>query len=514
MPRPRSTTLRLFVALAGAATVFAIAFPAGADDLDAYNRGLSAFNAGDSEIAAEIFFGLTEEGRDPDVRSRAQYYLGQSLARKGLYVSALVEYAAIVAAGKAHPLYLKAVEGLVDLQNRLNDQDLIPNLLNNYFSDDWKSLPPAAVARANYLVATIQVRRGNLERARRLLVSVPPDSDVYPKAQYLLGVVMIDPKFPGGPREAEALSAFESVLKLPAQGGSDLENTRQLALLAVGRLYYGQRQYAKAVEAYDRIPRFSRFWNQALFENGFARFQNDDPGGALGSLQALHAPQFAGAFEPESWILKSTIYYFNCLYDEARSSLKEFDRIYLPMAEAIRPLLGPNERDVRHFFRVVSDPAAGIPRPVLLWVRSSERMIAVFEVLAQIEKEKAAVKNESRWRTGRMGPELMAALDQNADTLRQVGGQLAKNRLVEAADNIKGFADQAEIIRFEITKAEKELAESGIDQKKLLAEQKLYRPAMPGENWNYWKFQGEFWIDEIGYYQYTLKRGCPGKTSD
>ena len=34
---------------------------------------------------------------------------------------------------------------------------------------------------------------------------------------------------------------------------------------------------------------------------------------------------------------------------------------------------------------------------------------------------------------------------------------------------------------------------------------------MPAENWNYWKFQGEFWIDEIGYYQYTLKRGLPGE---
>ncbi len=514
MSRTRSTIRYLFVAVASVAMGFGIGFPARADDLDAYNRGLSAFNAGDYEIAAELFFGLTEEGRDPDVRPRAQYYLGQSLARKGLSVSALVEYAAILAAGKAHPFHLKAVEGLVDLQGRLNDQDLIPNLLNNYFSDDWKSLPPAVFARANYLVATIQVRRGNLDRARRLLLSVPPDSDVYPKARYLLGVVMVDPKFPGGPREAEALSAFESVLALPTQGRSDLENTRQLALLAVGRLYYGQRQYGRAMEAYDRIPRFSRFWNQALFENGFARFQNDDPGGALGSLQALHAPQFAGAFEPESWILKSTIYYFNCLYEEARSSLKEFDRIYLPMAEALRPLLAPNERDVRDFFRVISDPAAGIPRPILLWVRSSERMIAVFEVLTQIDEEKAALTSESRWRSGRLVPELIAALDQNADTLRQVGGQLAKNRLVEAADNIKGFADQAEIIRFEITKAEKELAESGIDQKKLLAEQKLYRPAIPGENWNYWKFQGEFWIDEIGYYQYTLKRGCPGKTSD
>jgi hypothetical protein len=37
---------------------------------------------------------------------------------------------------------------------------------------------------------------------------------------------------------------------------------------------------------------------------------------------------------------------------------------------------------------------------------------------------------------------------------------------------------------------------------------------MPGAAWNYWKFQGEFWIDEIGYYQYTLKRGCPAKAPE
>jgi hypothetical protein len=50
-----------------------------------------------------------------------------------------------------------------------------------------------------------------------------------------------------------------------------------------------------------------------------------------------------------------------------------------------------------------------------------------------------------------------------------------------------------------------------VDQKALLTRQSLYRPAMPGAAWNYWKFEGEFWIDEIGYYQYTLKRGCPAR---
>src|SRR5258707_7391707 len=131
MPRLRSTIRKLLVGLVGAA-VLAIGFPASADDQDPYNRGLSAFNAGDYEIAAEIFFGLTEEGRDPDVRPRAQYYLGQSLARKGLYVSALVEYAAIVAAGKAHPPYLEAVVWTGDLQDRLHHQELNPNLIHQY----------------------------------------------------------------------------------------------------------------------------------------------------------------------------------------------------------------------------------------------------------------------------------------------------------------------------------------------------------------------------------------------
>ena len=58
---------------------------------------------------------------------------------------------------------------------------------------------------------------------------------------------------------------------------------------------------------------------------------------------------------------------------------------------------------------------------------------------------------------------------------------------------------------------EKDLLLAGVDQKAMLKTQSIYRPKMPGAAWNYWKFQGEFWRDEIGYYQYTLKRGCPAK---
>src|SRR5215469_1370408 len=153
-----------------------------ADDLDMYNRGLTAFNAGDYDSAAEIFFSLTEQSRDSEIRPRAEYYLAQSLGRRGLPVSALVDYAAILKSGKTHPFYLKAVEALVNLQERLKDQYIIPNLLNNYFSEEWKALAPEALARIQFFVAGIQIRRGNLEQARRLLLAVSPSSEIYPRA--------------------------------------------------------------------------------------------------------------------------------------------------------------------------------------------------------------------------------------------------------------------------------------------------------------------------------------------
>jgi len=493
---------------------------AGAQDTQQYNRALNAFNSGDVDTSAQVFYELAENGSDADVRKKSEYYLAQSLAKKGLPISAFIYYGTILKAGKSHPFYLKAVEGLVNVQEQLEDDFLIPNVLNNAFDDSWATLPAETMARINYLIAGISQRKGKLEEAKSFLEAVPAQSAIYPKAQYLLGVVLADPRFPGGAKNAQAIQAFHRVLgtqvakNAPDAVRTQLNETHQLAMLGLGRTYYGDQQFQNASDAYERVPRFSRFWDVALFENGFARFQNDDLGGALGSLQALHAPQFAGAFQPESWILKATVYYFSCLYDEANTALKAFDEIYLPMGEALKPWV-EGERDVAAFYRAVANETnEKIPRPVLLWVRGNERMLGMFRVLSQMDQEKNAIRQNQSWRSGKLTADLTSALDENKTTMVQVAGQFAKNRLEEASRNIRSFSDQAEIIRFETAKAEKELAEAGVDQRKLLSQQKLFRPASPAENWNYWRFQGEFWIDEIGYYQYTLKRGCPANAEE
>lgn len=486
-----------------------------AQDLGIYNRALSAFNSSNYDDSAQLFFEVMSSSTDNDLKQKSEYYLAASFQRKGMSVSAFIYFDSILRAGKTHPFHLKAVEGLVNVQDLLDDQYLIPSELNKYYDPDgWATLPAEVLARVNFLIATVDHRKGKLDEGRDFAQAVPQEASVYLKAQYLLGIIYADPRYPGdNKRFDEAIKSFETVISSKLPGQKDEVLTKQLALLGLGRVYYGLSRYDKSSEAYEKIPRFSKYWDQALFENGFARFQNDDLGGGLGSLQALHAPQFAGAFQPESWILKSTIYYFSCLYEEAKAALAAFDALYLPMADKLKPIVetGAEQRDETEYFKLVDvGDTDKVPAAVLNFVRSNERMLGVFAMLKQIDFEKKALEESSAWRAARLSNDVTTYLDSNRGVLQQVAGRLAKTGLINAYKSVKGFADNAEIIRFETSKAEKELAEAGVDQRAALKKQAIYRPKMPAENWNYWTFQGEFWRDEIGYYQYTLKKGCPG----
>lgn len=501
-----------------ALAVALLAVPALAQDLATYNKGLSAYNANNFDEAGRLFFEVTNNTTDNELKLKAEYYLASSFQRAGLPFTAFIYFTPIIKAGPSHPYHLKSVEAFITLQETLNDDYLIPSILDkNYdkFADAWATLPLEVLARINYLIGRIAHRKALLEDAKQFLEAVPDTSQFFARAQYLLGITLADPRFPAANDAARrknvdhAIEIFESVLKIQSKQ-LEYADTTHLTYLALGRTNYNIGEFQKSVDWYEKVPRFSKFWDQSLFENGFARFQNDDLGGGLGALQGLYAPQFAGAFQPESWILTSTIYYFSCLYDESRASLAEYERLYLPMAEKLKPIIEGDPKDLVGYYTLVSQPEnEKIPRPVLNWVRSNERMLGLFDMLTQIEKEKTQINENQAWKTAKLSTELTTYLDLNKGTLVQVAGNFARSRLQEAYRTVKGFSDQAEIIRFEVSKAEKEFAESGVDTQGLLDKQVLYRPKMPAENWNYWKFEGEFWRDEIGYYQYTLRRGCP-----
>jgi hypothetical protein len=496
---------------------------ASAQDLARLSEGLTQYNAGNMQSAAPQFFALSSTAASLEVKQKSEYYLASSLLRAQLPLAALTVFASIAEAGPSHPFHLKAIDGLINIQQLLQEDVVVPSLVDklyNQHSEAWGSLPADTIARVNYLVGRRSFRGRNLAEAKQFFESVSATASIAKRARYMLGLTLSDPQYPASD-EAERQKNIEAAAKqfatlVEADRGNlkSSSQLQQLAALGMARVTYGLGRFDESVKWYESIPRTSKFWQQALFENGFARFQNEDSGGALGSLQALHAPQFDKAFQPESWILKSTVYYFSCLFAESRAALVEFEKRYEPMARALKAVLANSEGDFAYFFGVLNSNDLTVPQPVRDSIRSTERVVNLFATLRQIEREREKIQNNADWRASGLGPELLALLEPNRQLLEQLAGRESRKQLSDALQSIEGFLSQAEVIRFEIAKREKEFAESGDNVTARLSQQRLYRPQISKSQLQHWKFQGEFWRDEIGSYQYTLKNGCPASLTE
>jgi hypothetical protein len=494
----------IFLPLAALAMA-ASAFADRASDSSLNDRAVQAYNAGDFETAALLFHDLAESGTTDELRLKAEHYLAQSFLKRGLFNAALRQYAYVIKAGPNHPHYLRAVEGVVEVSELLHEDFITGAILDKEYNDEFTKLPIEVINKVNYIVGLVSYRKNKREEALGFLAAVPADSSYYGRARYLTGVIQA--------RKGEgekAAQAFEEVAKLastPRLTYVDLQGLHELAALGLARSYYGMGRYAEAVKSYESVPRFSEYWDEALFENGWARFLNDDYGGALGSLQALHAPQFAGSFQPESWILKATVYYHSCLYDDAKRALEGFEKVYLPINEVLKPLLA-EDKDNDFYHALLAEGSDKLPRSVKNYLLANRRLVQLKAYADELIREKKIIEGSQVWRDSKLQADLSGAIEPSRELAMQMTGSFVKKRLEDASKTIIGFDGQKEIIKLEVAKAEADLLEAHVDQAKLLSEKEIWRPATPASSREYWQFQGEFWLDEIGYYQYTLKSGC------
>jgi len=121
--------------------------------------------------------------------------------------------------------------------------------------------------------------------------------------------------------------------------------------------------------------------------------------------------------------------------------------------------------------------------------------------------EAGRLKGIATWKGGTMQKALIEAVEQQRLKLMSQEGTAVRRSMGLMQLRLEDFDGQAEIVKLEMADREKNLLESDYDQEKVLSTQRLDRPAVSSAE--YWGFQGEYWPDEVGYYQYTVKNACP-----
>ena len=444
---------------------------------------------------------LLAAARAADTAPSDALALGQALQAAHLDAASLGPLLAAAAVpGSAQS---PAVEALLTAQERLDERLLVPAFLAAH--PEAQPTSPECQERALLLRGLEAQRTGALEEAEALLRRIPPGSPLAPRARTALGIVLSDPRRPGGPRMQAALDELQTVEGYPAGGPEDAE-TRALAQLSIARILYGLRQDAASAAAYDRVPRGTRMWPESLFERGYPRFRAGDDGGALGTVYATRAPQLRGSFLPEARILEATVLFHACLYPESRSVLDRFTAEHQPLSERLRALLD-RKPSAAEEVALVADPVqrASLGEGLGQSLPSEPRIDAGLRLLRALETDRARLAS-----IGGGGPAL-EQLDRVKAEAEQATAQAIHGRLSDAAASLRDLLEQADVLRFEMTKGEKELLDANVDQRKLLASRPT--PPLPtgGPADERWRVDGEWWSDEIGHQRATLKDGCPAQ---
>jgi tetratricopeptide (TPR) repeat protein len=338
----------------------------------------------------------------------------------------------------------------------LEDDTLIPSQINKYYnSQQFAAMDPMVLSRINFYVGLLLYRQEKYGEALAFLQAVDQKASVYAKALFLEGIIHIrlGVRYNLARDEArtqaehnKAIGLFEKIVGLSGREEAKAKQAMaaydnilrlwQLCTLNLARSYYGKGDFSKAVMFYARIPKFSQDWADALFEIGWAHFMREEYGKALGALHTLHSPRFEFQFAPESWILKATIYFHVCLYEEARAALDYFNKHYEKILPGLKALLDRNPPN-EHFASLLlkdtlepNDPMAKVPVTVRNGILSNPRVENFRHFLRSLEAEAVAIEQVGDWQGSRLKEELAGVVSVQRNLIVKTAGGFVKAHLL------------------------------------------------------------------------------------
>jgi tetratricopeptide (TPR) repeat protein len=498
------------------------------------------------ETAALAYDQILREPGLAEGHAEARYQLAKSLVRLGLYYSALVQLDDIIERGpQGSKYYHSSLEWMFYVGKRLqNEQPLLSRVARAASS----GFPPAYQDKLNYLLAKYEFERGralqeagrvsdarsSFAEARRLAALVRKEAgaapmptstgespgaaeegDTYAKARFVDGLVL----YANGDAQA-AVESFKDVVRLtnPRRNRRADPALRELAFLQLARIHYESRQNRYAIWYYAKMPWGGESWLEGLWEASYAHYRIGDYEKTLGNLLTLQSPYFRDEYFPESYILKSIVYYENCRYPEARAILEDFSRMYEPVYEELASITGKPQQPAAYYELIAAadrekaeSDHARLMRKIMKLSFTDENIERLNESIRGIEDELDVGIGERRpeFRESALAKGLAGKLRTDRATLVTEAGSRARAKLEYERDALRTLLSQALRIKIEVSRKEREVLEGSIatgSQPEILKDLKF--SAAVSDEHLYWPYEGEFWRDELGTYSYTLTKAC------
>jgi hypothetical protein len=130
--------------------------------------------------------------------------------------------------------------------------------------------------------------------------------------------------------------------------------------------------------------------------------------------------------------------------------------------------------------------------------------------LAKLNQEKHRVENSPSFRASALGQYSLKILANRSKNTKFAIGDMVKAHLLNMRVELRDLYEQAGFIRYEMINGRKETVKKKMAGKDLgdQIDDKVDRQFYIENGFQYYPFQGEFWLDEVGNYHYLGKQSC------
>lgn len=489
-------------------------------NVNVLKQGVKYYQQGKYANAAVTFHRLTNMPKaSEDMRAQANYYLGLSLYNLKLYQASSYPMIKVIRSN-SKKFRQKSLEKLIIISSRLGDQHMLDYAMSKMQVADLEML---AVDVYYFKLASVSYNKNSLDQAIEYLkvsIASNPNSESSLNLLALSYLKKNDTK--------NAIDIYNRLLSLYAQK-NNTNAKKGYTHLNLARAYFQAQNFEDAASFYRNISKDNLAYRESLTELGWSYLHLGKLRSALSIIHTLHTPFYENYFEPESLVLRAILLNYYCHFDDAEIAVKTFDDNYantleilnswtsqiITAADAIAEINYATENlkseiaDGKTGVSAVEKYGGKIPFKITRSILKDSRIKNVYDTYIMVRDESRNAKKYFGSRKNNLTPFLEKIYTGRLNFYKNQLALKFNQVILSLEKNITYYKQQMKFVYYEILESKKSQLRlkmsTGVEKSK---EDVYNRDFYVKSGYRYWPFQGEFWIDEIGNYQYLGESHC------
>ncbi len=465
------------------------------------SQALALISNGKYEKGVQKLFMMSKSATLKKRRTEIRYELGKALVKMKLFHVASFQFLSVIQSGNSK-FAQRALAHLSEIASLIGNSQMIQFAVENGGAQKVKG---AYRYSLYYYWGKHELSSKKYRKAAIYFKKIPKHSPLYSKAQYHLGLSYAERK-----RTRRATDAFKNIL---SKTSKVTDSVRVAALMGIARVYYQAKRWDLAIQYYRRIPRDTPEWHDMLFESSWALLRGGKFRSAMNSFLTLHSDYYDKVYQPGSLLLRGIIYMYICKYSEMEKVLSLFKITYQPLYKKVNRILSSSSQFYyANLTRSLRSSSNSFPPVIANRISREYDFELLNRYVRYLQSELRVIQGRPQyWRASQIGRYSENLVEKYLKRAQSNINKNIKQHLLVMKSELRSLLNQEKYLRYESLRGKRELLKRKIKSKHFGNVQitaSTSRDYFIQNGFEYYPFQGEYWLDELGNYHYVGSQNC------